>query len=213
MQKQGTAMNNKLNAMMDHCWDGFYTCQIRKSRFPAIVDAEPGSVYDIMFTGTPPKNMKFELRSDAKQSGMTIRIHYPSAESRNIVKNGKLINYNPWDDAIPGYGPIKQSRCGENRYIGVKNILEFFITPDCFLEIKPRDAIQCAVRLEWSITEFFAAGGSTTFADRLAASIGIVASQIKIVSVYEGSLIVDYELIPSPSAPDPAKDLAQIQAK
>lgn len=30
---QGTTMNNKLNSMMDHMWDGFYTGQKRMSRF------------------------------------------------------------------------------------------------------------------------------------------------------------------------------------
>lgn len=107
VQKLDTQMNNKLNSMMDHCWDGFYTCQFRLSRFPAIVDASPQSVYDIMMTGTPPKKMRFQLRTDNKQGGMTIRIHYPSAESRNIVKDGKKVNYNPWDEDLKQYGQIR----------------------------------------------------------------------------------------------------------
>jgi len=44
------------------------------------------------------------------------------------------------------------------------------------------------------MAEFFADGGTTTFVDRITASLGIHASQVKIVSVYEGSLIVNYEL-------------------
>lgn len=75
-----------------------------------------------------------------------------------------------------GYGEIRQLFCGENRYIGVKNILEFYITPGCTLDIAPRDAIQCNVRLEWTWSEFFADGGTTTFADRMASSLGINAS-------------------------------------
>jgi hypothetical protein len=35
---------------------------------------------------------------------------------------------NQWDEAIRGYGEITRSFCGENRYIGVKNILEFYLT-------------------------------------------------------------------------------------
>lgn len=101
-------MSNKLNSFMDHCWDGFYTCQIRYSRFIATVDADPGSVYDVMPTGTPPKAMRFELRTDSEKGGMTVRIHYPSATSRNIVKDGKLIDYNSWDESIRMYGPVRQ---------------------------------------------------------------------------------------------------------
>jgi len=42
--------------------------------------------------------------------------------------------------------------------------------------------------------EFFADGGTTTFVDRITASLGIHASEVKIVSVYEGSLVVNYEI-------------------
>jgi hypothetical protein len=56
-------MANKLNSMMDHVWDGFYTGQKRLSRFPSIINGEAGSVYNITFTGTPPKKMRFVLRS------------------------------------------------------------------------------------------------------------------------------------------------------
>ena len=40
--------------------------------------------------------------------------------------------------------------------------------------------------------EFFSSGGTTQFIDRVAGSLGIHASTIKIVSVYEGSLVVNY---------------------
>lgn len=74
----------------------------------------------------------------------------------------------------------------------MKNILEFYIDQDCQLQIKPRDAIQCLVRMEWTFEEFFDAGGTTAFVDRLAASIGIHASTIKVVSVYQGTVNVEY---------------------
>ena len=32
-----TCFNNKLNSYMDHCWDGFYECQKRETRFPTMV--------------------------------------------------------------------------------------------------------------------------------------------------------------------------------
>jgi hypothetical protein len=46
--------------------------------------------------------------------------------------------------------------------------------------------------LEWTFADFFADGGTTMFVDRLAASLGIHGSEIKVVSVFEGSLIIDY---------------------
>lgn len=48
--------------------------------------------------------------------------------------------------------------------------------------------------MEWSLNDFFAKGGTTSFMDRVATGLGIHASTIKIVSVYEGSLVVNYEI-------------------
>ena len=53
------------------------------------------------------------------------------------------------------------------------------------------------VRMEWTKDEFFNNGGTTQFMDRLAGSLGIHASTIKVVSVYEGSLVVNYEMTTS----------------
>jgi hypothetical protein len=47
-------MANKLNSMMDHTWDGFYTGQIRLSRFPGLIDGDKG-VYNLTYTGAPAK--------------------------------------------------------------------------------------------------------------------------------------------------------------
>jgi len=85
--------------------------------------------------------MRFMFNSNNKTAGMTIRIAYPGAESRSITINDKIIEQNQWDETEQMYGPIKQLYCGENRYIGVKNILEFYLVSGCTLKIIPRDAI------------------------------------------------------------------------
>ena len=50
------------------------------------------------------------------------------------------------------------------------------------------------VRMEWTFEAFFAKGGTTTFMDRLAGALGIHASSIKIVSLFRGSVVVNYEI-------------------
>ena len=42
----------KLNSFMDHVWDGFYTGQLRLSRFPTQI--ETGYAYVVKMSGTPP---------------------------------------------------------------------------------------------------------------------------------------------------------------
>lgn len=97
--KQETEMSNKLNSMMDHVWDGFYSGQIRMSRFGAVFEGSRRSVYDLTFTGTPAKKMKFTLNGLSRTMGATIRIAYPGAESRSIVKDGQIVEMNQWDDS------------------------------------------------------------------------------------------------------------------
>lgn len=55
-------MANKLNSMMDHVWDGFYSGQKRLSRFPGLIDGDQG-VYNLTFTGSPAKKMRFTFHS------------------------------------------------------------------------------------------------------------------------------------------------------
>lgn len=138
---EGTEINNKVNSFMDHVWDGFYSGQTRLSRFPILVYAPQDAIYDMIYTGTPSKKMKYTLRSQNKQLGLTVRIAYPGAQSRQILKDGVRVNMNEWDEVERVYGSVKQEFCGENRFIGIKNILEFYITEGCTLQIAPRDAI------------------------------------------------------------------------
>jgi len=49
--------------------------------------------------------------------------------------------------------------------------------------------------MEWTMDEFFDNGGTTAFVDRVSGSLGIHASEIKVVSVYEGSLVVNYDVV------------------
>jgi len=81
-RKEGTLINNKLNAYMDHIWDGFYTGQIRVPRFHGIVWSPAKSVYEVAYTGTPGKKMTYLLNSQDPTASMMIRIAYPGAESR-----------------------------------------------------------------------------------------------------------------------------------
>jgi hypothetical protein len=46
--------------------------------------------------------------------------------------------------------------------------------------------------MNWTLKEFFSDGGTTKFVDRIAASLGIRAANIKVVSVYQGSVVVDF---------------------
>lgn len=64
------------------------------------------------------------------------------------------------------------------------------------------------------MNEFFSNGGTTQFIDRVAGSLGIHASTIKVVSVYEGSVVLNYDIVVDSSSGSAAqKQLAKIQEK
>lgn len=183
-----TGYKNKVNSFMDHGWDGFYTSQKRLSRFP--VQIQTMGDYQIDFTGTPAQKMRFKLEADV--GGVKIKIPYPNAQSYAVLLNGVEIPYTPWDRELGSHGELTKTKgCGENRYVGVQNFLEFYLTAQCELTIMPRDSIMVSVRLDWTLDEFYASDGITTFADRMAAVLGVHASQIKVVAVYKGSVIVE----------------------
>lgn len=184
---------NIVNTFMDHMWDGFYTSMKRLSRFVSLIQGGPGMVYELNYKSTPPKNQKFTYRSDS--TSVTLRIKYPKA-GVYIIKDaaGKEIKANAWDTSIQAPGNIKEAYCGENRYVGVVNILEFFLTKGCTIFIEPIDSIQSSVRMNWTLNQFFADGGTTAFIDRVAASLGIKPANIKVVAVYQGSVIVDFQI-------------------
>jgi len=135
--------------------------------------------------------MRFQLKADI--GAVKIKIPYPNAGSYTIFANGNEMPYTPWDANLGRHAELTKTKgCGENRFVGVENFLKFYLTVDCEIEIVPRDAIMVSVRLDWTLDEFYADGGVDTFTDRMAAVLGVHASQIKTVAVYEGSVIVEF---------------------
>lgn len=188
---------NVLNSYMDHHWDGFYTSLRRLSRFPTLFQGGKNMYYNITTTGTVPNNMRFSMRTST--SSMIIRIKYSHANAFQVYDyTDKLIAPNAWDGNISAPSTIRGDYggyCGENRYLGVVNILEVYMSPGCNFTIKPIDSIQTNIRMNWTLSEFYASGGTTQFQDRVAASLGISVANVKIVSVYTGSVVVEFQIM------------------
>ena len=92
--RTGSDMKNKLNAHMDHGWDGFYTSQKRLPRFAALLESFPGADYNITYTGTPPQKQTFMLKGGNPNHGISVRISYPASGSYQLLKNGKYVEFN-----------------------------------------------------------------------------------------------------------------------
>lgn len=81
--------NNKLNTAMDHVWDGFYTGQVRLSRWPTIL--ETNREYNFEYTGTPPSKQRFRFlpNPDAgDRDWVTVQIRYPKGGAYSVKVGG-----------------------------------------------------------------------------------------------------------------------------
>lgn len=204
---EDTGYENTLNSYMDHIWDGFYTGQLRLSRFPSQIEVDQD--YLITMTGTPPNSMRYKL--DADTGGVKLKIYYPNAGAYNVYANGVYKDMTQWDVALGSPSALTKSKgCGENRYVGVVNFLEFYLTTDCEIKIEPLDQIYSSVRLSWTLDEFYADGGTTTFTDRVSAALGVPSWRVKTVAVYEGSVIVDFFIVADADEDDPESELANV---
>lgn len=142
-----------------------------------------------------------------------IRIQYPESSAFEIYIDNKVKDMTKWNTDIgaPDY-LTKKAGCGENRFVGVKNYMDVFITPGCTFEIRPRDAVLTNIRMEWTLKAFYADGGTDKFADRVAAALGIHKSRVKVVAVYEGSVKVQYLIMTDSSDKDPQDTIYKIKA-
>ena len=181
---------------------------MHKSQFVSFVETDQN--YTIEYTSTPFNKMIYSLRADHGQ----IKVHVPywNAGSYAVYVKDKLIPYTSWDKNTGSQSELTGLKgCGENRYVGVKNYLEFILTAGCEVTVLPVDAILTNVRMQWTMSEFYAAGGVVSFTDRVAAALGIHASTIKTVAVYTGSVVVEFNVLsqdPSTLISDPLTDAA-----
>lgn len=116
--------------------------------------------------------------------------------SKTVKANGIVVQPQQYDDEARQPRPLDKQVCGENRFVAILNYLEFYITPGCEIFVEPNDSIQGTVRMDWTLEEFFATGGSTEFIDRLATILNIPPYRVHVVQVYYGSVVVGFEIKP-----------------
>lgn len=132
-----TGYTNKINSMMDHVWDGFYSGQLRMSRFPVLVEGDKD--YTVKYTGTPPGKMRYILHGN--RGGIKVAVPYPNAGAYQVVMKDVVQKVSKWDPKLGRNAALAKRRCGENRFVGIANILEFYLTPGCELTVRPLDSI------------------------------------------------------------------------
>ena len=78
--------------------------------------------------------MRYTLK--ANSGGIKLRIYYPNAGAYQVFANGELKAEADWDPTTGGPGALKKTKgCGENRFVGIENFLEFYLTASCEVKV------------------------------------------------------------------------------
>jgi len=204
---------NDLNSYMDHVWDGFYTGLKRLSQFHSIV--QTGKDYLVSYRGTIPNRMRFQLQFAEDGSYVIPRQRYTTPQTVRIinVNTGLAIKPTVYKKDVLLKGT---EGCGTNIYYGSNQTIEFVVNSedDCDVYVELTNAVKGTVRYDMDIEEFFAQDGETAFIDNIANILNIDPARIRITSVLEGSVIINFDIYAS-KQPDEADgdEQAEIEAE
>lgn len=191
----GLAVNGRqvlLNGPMDHLWNFDYTSQKRLSTFWSVV--EVNQHYNLSFTGTNPKRIRLYLLNVDNSKSLIITLGYGNPQKVEVYANGEQIPST--NGRLPTVDTVQT---GTNYYDGQKRTITFLVKGNTPIDLYQSDLVQVSLHVEMSIEEFF----GDQFVSNVAASLGINATQIRIVDVRVGSVIIDFEIIKElPMAPE-----------
>ncbi len=161
------------------------------SRFVSLIRTNSPGFFNVSYTGTPPKEQLFGLYGASSADYVKMRIDYTNPQAMQVFLNGKLKDPNPMDNGV--MMPLQGDACGENRWDPVNAVLEFTLQGGdgaCELELKTLQSLQVTMRMDSSIDDFFASKGEVAFIERLALQLGIPTNRIKVVGIWQGSVVV-----------------------
>ena len=170
MTNQWANFNNTVNPMGSEK-EGY------KARYPIVLNTREDYTMAISGNNRVSSSMRFHL--DLQGTGGTkIKLPYTNGyRSITLTANGNLKLPTDWNDAAGVSNLItKADGCGEYRFVSQSDddvYLEFFIEQGCTIEIAEVESVMASIRLDWSLTEFYADGGVDNFKTRMALALSI----------------------------------------
>jgi hypothetical protein len=127
-----------------------------------------------------------------------IRVYYPIPNSIEVlVKNttGKDILVKPFPIRQGVAEDLRQHTefCGANNFYYENGTIEFLVNGanKCQVRVRLSSFIKLSARLDIPFNDFYTSNGITTFIDNICAFLGIDTGRLKIVSVREGSTVIE----------------------
>jgi len=177
---------NNLNSYMDNGWDQGYTSLRRLSRFPAVV--QKGRKYNVTFTGTSPRSMRFALQDDDALIGIVVVLTFSDTRLIEVSMGGEVVS---------GSSSLVNldSGHGANYWENGPRRLTFIIRGTSDVKLRTRDAVMASATAETTVDAFYDSGGIDDFTARMAFTLGIDPSRIRFMQVVSGSAIIDFSML------------------
>eukprot|EP00744_Colponema_vietnamica_P007563 GILI01010870.1.p1 GENE.GILI01010870.1~~GILI01010870.1.p1 ORF type:complete len:738 (+),score=179.47 GILI01010870.1:37-2214(+) len=210
--------SNTLNSFMDHGWNFDYTSLKRLNRFPTAV--EMNRAYNVSMAGSNPRLWRMQLQGalDANDA-VVVNLKYGTPETIEVWVNGVTKVDGIDGRRQPDRVPTVNDPVGTNRYWPLDRQISVVLKGTDFVLLRVVNTVQVSLRMDTNLNDFFDNDGESKFIFRLALSLGISADRIKVVDIRQGSVIVDFAVVPksfnttaSANATTPAAaSLAEIQ--
>jgi hypothetical protein len=196
--------SNTINGQMEWAWNGAEPLNKRLNRFSGIIPYDLH--YDLIYTSGAPGMTRYKIIQQQESGGDSRYYIFSTVFSLNMsvqVNTPRGII----DPIITG-SITDKIECGRNSFNNIKNEITFIVTndPGCVVGVKQLNSIKMNTRIEVTIQEFISTSGPTKLINNLAATLGIDTSQIKIVGLREGSVIIEYFISEKPVWSDPSVD-------
>ena len=168
----------------------------RYNRFAVVLLAN--QTYNFTFSSEPPRDMRFQIQKSDKdrhyaEEWTIIKIYYPIKNSVRIRNRGATV------DPIILRGinvtrDLTSKACGANQFYYNDQTIEFVTNGHrtCFPRVTLTNSVYLHAKFNMDLKTFYEMDGVTKFIDRVCTLLNIQDySRVKIVGIYEGSVVVD----------------------
>lgn len=174
----------------------------RPARFNSIVRLQ--QLTTLNFSGQPPSDMRLQLVRTTEAGSTTVwsivNIYYPSMSGAlSVSVNGVVIV--PIAASVADSIFLKNTTCGASKYFSSNSTLSVVVTGalTCQVRVTLTTSLSMITKVNSDLATFNANGGVATFITIMARALNISASRIVIRDLYEGSTVIDYQIIADPT--------------
>ena len=161
------------------------------------------------YASQPPSDSVYQIQKRLLPNGnpndwVVIRIYFPVPNAvlirvTNTTMNNQFVTgFKKFNGVYPDLTTMG-GICGANYFDYEKNIVAFVVNGknNCQVRVTLASYVQLTIRLSTDIATFYSNDGEFSVLSKIIALLGIDPSQVKVVGVRSGSVILDFAVLSS----------------